>query len=144
MVGREFSRRKGGLFMLRGGPGHEQRGAMKRVRFSEHRTVGEARLLAGLLAGSGLSVEVRGESLAPLSGEIPSTETWVELWLPPEEVARASKLLEELEEDGEQAARTVECPRCREENPGNFELCWSCGVDLPSSLRSRPRLRAVP
>ena len=117
---------------------------MRRVRFTEHRTVGEARLLAGLLEGSGLSVEVRGESLAPLSGEIPSTETWVELWLPEEETARARELLAELEENREDAERTVECPRCREENPGNFELCWSCELELPSSRDTRRRLRAVP
>jgi hypothetical protein len=114
---------------------------MRRVRFSVHRTAGEARLQAGLLTGSGLSVEVRGEALAPLSGEIPSTETWVELWLPEEEVERAKELLAEVEADGEKAARLVECPRCREENPGNFELCWSCGEELPAS--PRPRLRAV-
>jgi putative signal transducing protein len=116
---------------------------MKRVRFSAHPKVGEARLLAELLTGSGLSVEVRGETLAPLGGEIPSTETWVELWLPEEEVARARELLAELEEDGEAAERTVSCPRCQEDNPGNFELCWSCGVDLPSRERTKPRLKAV-
>ena len=112
------------------------------MRFSVHRTAGEARLQAGLLLGSGLAVEIRGEALAPLGGEIPNTETWVELWLPDEEVARGRELLAELEEDGEKAARTVECPRCREENPGNFELCWSCGVDLPAEPRLR-LLRAV-
>ncbi|HEX8823537.1 MAG TPA: hypothetical protein VF794_26680 [Archangium sp.] len=117
---------------------------MKRVRFSVHRTVGEARLLAGLLAGSDLSVEVRGESLSPLGGEIPSTETWVELWLPEEEVGRGRELMAELEADQEASTRTVECPRCQEENPGNFELCWSCGVDLPSPVKTRPRLKAVP
>lgn len=106
-----------------------------------HRTVGEARLLEGLLKGSGLSVEVRGESLAPLGGEIPSTETWVELWVPEEEVERARELQGEVEEDGEKAGRTVECPGCEEENPGNFELCWSCGAELPET--PRPRLRAV-
>jgi len=114
---------------------------MRRVRFTVHRTVGEARLQEGLLSGSGLSVEVRGEALAPLGGEIPNTETWVELWLPEEEVARARELLAELEADGEKARRTVGCPRCREENPGNFELCWSCGEDLPEV--PRPCLRAV-
>jgi hypothetical protein len=114
---------------------------MRRVRFAVFRTVGEARLQAGLLEGSGLTVEVRGEALVPLSGELPTTETWVELWLPHEEVERARELLEELAEDGEKAARSQECPRCREENPGNFELCWNCGVDLPE--RQRPRMRAV-
>lgn len=114
---------------------------MERVRFTVHRTVGEARLQAGFLEGAGLSVEVRREGLAPLGGEIPATETWVELWLWPQDVEQARQLLAELEENGEAASRTVNCPRCREENPGNFELCWSCGLDLPSTLR--PTLRAV-
>lgn len=114
---------------------------MKRVQFSVHRTVGEARLLAGTLEAEGMSVEVRGESLAPLSGEIPSSETWVELWLLPEDLEQARGVLAELRENQEEAARSVECPGCREENPGNFELCWSCGVELPRGLRTR--LRAV-
>jgi hypothetical protein len=115
---------------------------MTRVRFAVYRTVGEARLLATLLEASGLSVEVRGESLVPLSGEIPSTETWVELWLWPQEVEAARQLMLELEENREAAGHEVACPRCQEENPGNFELCWSCGLELPSTLQ--PRLRAVP
>jgi hypothetical protein len=115
---------------------------MERVRFTVHRTVGEARLLAGALEAAGLSVAVRGESLAPLSGEIPSTETWIELWLWPQEVELARQLMAELEENREAAGREVRCPRCQEENPGNFELCWSCGLELPSTLRAR--LRAIP
>ncbi|WP_224369190.1 DUF2007 domain-containing protein [Hyalangium versicolor] len=114
---------------------------MTRVRFAVYRTVGEARLLAGVLEGAGLSVEVRGESLAPLSGEIPSTETWIELWLWPGDAEAARELVSELEENREAAGQEVSCPRCHEGNPGNFELCWSCGLDLPSTLR--PRLRAV-
>ena len=94
-----------------------------------------------MLSGSGFSVEVRGEALSPLSGEIPNPETWVELWLPEEEVARARELEAELAEGSEKASRTVACPRCGEENPGNFELCWSCDEDLPAP--PRPSLRAV-
>jgi hypothetical protein len=119
-----------------------QRGDMRRVRFAVHRTVGEARLLAGALEAAGLSVEVRGESLAPLSGEIPTTETWVELWVWPHELEAARQLVTALEENQEAAERDVRCPRCQEENPGNFELCWSCGLELPSTLK--PRLRAIP
>jgi hypothetical protein len=115
---------------------------MTRVRFAVHRTVGEARLLACALEAAGLSVQVRGESLAPLSGEIPSTETWIDLWLWPQEVEAAQQLVAELEENREAAGQEVSCPRCHEPNPGNFELCWSCGLELPSALR--PRLRAVP
>ncbi len=104
--------------------------------------MGEARLLAGALEAAGLSVQVRGESLAPLSGEIPSTETWVELWVLPHELEAARELVAELEENREAAGYEVQCPRCREQNPGNFDMCWSCGMELPSAPRQR--LRAVP
>ncbi|MCP3104023.1 hypothetical protein LZ198_34630 [Myxococcus sp. K15C18031901] len=114
---------------------------MTRVRFSVHRTVGEARLLAGTLESEGMSVEVRGEALVPLTGEIPSGETWVELWLWPGDVEQARAVMAQLQERQEAAALEVECPACHEANPGNFELCWSCGLELPSGLR--PRLRAV-
>jgi hypothetical protein len=115
---------------------------MERVRFGVHRTVGEARLLAGALEAAGISVQVRGEALAPLSGEIPSTETWVELWVWRHELEAARELVAELEENREAAGHEVQCLRCREQNPGNFELCWSCGMELPSAPRQR--LRAVP
>ncbi|MCY1040949.1 zinc ribbon domain-containing protein [Corallococcus sp. bb12-1] len=114
---------------------------MKRVQFSVHRTVGEARMLAGALESAGLSVDIRGESLAPLSGEIPSTEAWVELWLWPQELEAGRQVLSELHANEEAANRSVTCPRCGEEIPANFELCWSCGLELPSGLR--PHLRAV-
>ena len=114
---------------------------MKQVQLSVHRTVGEARMLAGALEAMGVPVEVRGEALAPLSGEIPSAETWIELWVAPHDLEHAQGLLAELQENQEHAEQSVECPRCREENPGNFELCWSCGLELPSGLR--PRLKAV-
>jgi hypothetical protein len=114
---------------------------MKRVQFSVHRTVGEARMLAGALEAAGLSVNVRGESLAPLSGEIPSTEAWVELWLPVQELEAGGQVLAELQANQEAACRSVCCPRCAEENPANFELCWSCQLELPTGLR--PHLKAV-
>jgi hypothetical protein len=114
---------------------------MKRVQFSVHRTVGEARMLAGALESAGLSVDIRGESLVPLSGEIPSTEAWVELWLLPQELEAGRQVLAELQANQEAANRSVTCPRCGEENPANFELCWSCELELPSGLR--PHLRAV-
>jgi len=114
---------------------------MTRVRFSVHRTVGEARLLAGTLESEGVSVEVRGEALVPLTGEIPSGETWVELWLAPSDVEHAQTVMAQLRAREEAAAHVVECPACHEENPGNFDVCWRCDKELPAGLP--PRLRAV-
>ncbi|MBJ6764892.1 DUF2007 domain-containing protein [Myxococcaceae bacterium JPH2] len=114
---------------------------MKRAQLAVYRTVGEARLIASALESAGVAVELRGEALAPLVGEIPSTEAWVELWVWPHEVDTARQVLEDLRENEAAAQRVVACPKCREENPGNFEVCWSCGLELPSGLRAQ--LRAV-
>ena len=27
----------------------------------------------------------------------------------------------------------IACPACQEPNPGNFEICWNCGVSLGAS-----------
>ncbi|MCI0573298.1 MAG: DUF2007 domain-containing protein [Myxococcaceae bacterium] len=114
---------------------------MSLVLLSAHPLPGEARLVANLLLEAGLQVQVRRESLAPLGGELPLSETWTELWLPAEELPRARELLARVEAEGLASATSQPCPRCREDNPGNFELCWACGVDLPPL--GRPRLAVV-
>jgi hypothetical protein len=32
-----------------------------------------------------------------------------------------------------QASAPLACPACGEENPGSFDLCWSCGAGLETS-----------
>ena len=111
------------------------------VQLSVYRTVGEAHLAAGLLREAGLHVELRHEPVAHLAGQLPSHETWVELWIPAAELEEARGLLAEAAERAEASHLNVPCPACREDNPGSFEVCWACGTHLPE--QRRPRLRAV-
>jgi hypothetical protein len=32
--------------------------------------------------------------------------------------------------DSESSQEEVSCPKCQEQNPGNFETCWSCGTEI--------------
>jgi len=51
---------------------------------------------------------------------------WVEN---PRDAARARMLIDEfLRTPAVQPSRR--CPRCSEDNPGSFDLCWSCGAGL--------------
>ena len=111
------------------------------VQLSVYRTVAEAHLAAGPLTGAGLHVEVRHDAVAHLAGQLPSHETWVELWVPAAQLEEARALLAQVAERAQAAHLHVPCPACREDNPGSFEVCWACGAHLPE--QRRPRLRAV-
>ena len=118
-----------------------QASPMALVQLTVYRTVGEAHLAAGFLTEAGLHVDLRHEQVAHLAGELPSHETWVELWIPAAELEEARALLAEAAERAEASHLNVPCPACREDNPGSFEVCWACGTHLPE--QRRPRLRAV-
>ena len=47
---------------------------------------------------------------------------------------RAYALLREHYQDAENTKDTeIACPHCKEVNPGNFDICWSCSADLKPS-----------
>ncbi|MCG6976101.1 MAG: DUF2007 domain-containing protein [Acidiferrobacterales bacterium] len=90
----------------------------------------EAYLMRDMLADAGIRSRILNEHAQGGTGEIPFTQAYPELWIEREQdLERARKLVTEFE------ARTnsdvyVDCPRCGEENPDNFETCWHCGLPL--------------
>lgn len=101
---------------------------MNWVRLRTCRSLPEAHLVNTALLRAGLRSEVRGESRAPLAGEIPFADARVEVWVGPEHLLSATALLAEIDAAGEGEPHT--CPKCGEESPPAFELCWRCGADL--------------
>ncbi|MDP2311332.1 MAG: zinc ribbon domain-containing protein [Pseudomonadota bacterium] len=101
---------------------------MNWVRFRTCRSLPEAHLVNTELMRGGVASEVRGESRAPLAGEIPFADARVEVWVVSEQLLLATTLLAEVDAAGEGPPHT--CPKCGEENPPAFELCWRCGTDL--------------
>lgn len=91
----------------------------------------EAYLVADLLRQEGVEVCIMNEHARGGMGDLPFTETYPEIWLVRErDVERAQQILGAYHN-----ARTVapvQCPKCREENPGNFETCWQCNATLVS------------
>ena len=90
----------------------------------------DAHLLRQLLAQAGIEAHVFNENAQSGMGEIPFTHAWPEVWLASRGTTRqAREDRAELRAPGRTAA-DVFCAACRERNPGNFELCWSCGAAL--------------
>lgn len=65
-----------------------------------------------------------------LAGELPVDVARPQVWVDdPAHFARARALIDEYL-SAPPAGPPVRCPRCGEENPGSFDLCWSCGASL--------------
>jgi hypothetical protein len=60
----------------------------------------------------------------PIDAALP--QIWVE---DPDDAARARELIEAFLLPLPSAPPVI-CPKCGEENPSSFDLCWSCGAGL--------------
>lgn len=90
----------------------------------------DAHLVSGLLGQAGIEAKVFNENAQGGMGEIPFTHAYPEVWLVDErDSERAVEVIRQFERPGTHVA-AVRCAACNEENPGNFQLCWSCGAAL--------------
>jgi Putative prokaryotic signal transducing protein len=91
------------------------------------RNLPEAHLVLHLLDHAGIRARVVRENLLGAVGEIPFPEVYPEVWIEREhDTARALCIVRDFECASDEPG-THECDRCHEENPRNFQLCWSCG-----------------
>jgi len=89
----------------------------------------EAQLLADLLAEHGIRARVLNVNAQSLAGELPIEASLPQVWVDrPTDAARARELIDAYLRTPSGAPIT--CPRCGEENPSAFELCWSCKAPL--------------
>ncbi|MFK7927526.1 MAG: DUF2007 domain-containing protein [Myxococcota bacterium] len=90
----------------------------------------DAYLIRDWLQRNQVPVQVRGEGLMSLRGDIPIGEAWPSVWVPASEQERAEELVSALE--GPTLVHPAwKCPGCAEPNEANFGSCWSCGTDRP-------------
>lgn len=90
----------------------------------------DAHMLRQLLAQAGIEAHVFNENAQSGMGEIPFTHAWPEVWLvEPGDEQQAREVVRIFERPPVSSA-DVFCAACHERNPGNFELCWSCGAAL--------------
>jgi len=98
------------------------------IRIYQAANLPQAHLVAGLLRHAGIDARVLKENAQGGLGDIPFGEAYPEVWIEhPADVVRAKAIVAEFESVSVEIESVV-CPACGEENPGNFELCWKCGL----------------
>lgn len=94
------------------------------------RNLPEAHLVLHLLDHAGIRARVIRENLQGALGEIPFAEVYPEVWIERErDTALALRIVRDFEYGSEEPG-THRCNHCNEENPRNFQLCWSCGHSI--------------
>lgn len=82
-----------------------------------------------ILEDAGIPTHVRNKDLVGTLTEVPIPEFFPALCVVhDEDYDRAVDVLRERFESDEARAcgEDIACPKCGEENPANFDLCWSC------------------
>ena len=104
---------------------------MKRVHTASN--LPEAHLLVDLLAHRGIRARVFNANASSLAGELPIDAALPQVWVDdPAHAERARALIEDYLRP-RAPGPAVKCPKCGEENPGSFDLCWNCGAGLEHS-----------
>jgi hypothetical protein len=101
------------------------------LRFYVARQRYDAYLIADRLRQAGIRAHVFNEHASSIVGDVPPDVAQPQVWLEREcDRERAEATLRSIEAE---AARGVprRCAACGEESPGNFDLCWNCGGNLP-------------
>jgi hypothetical protein len=88
----------------------------------------EAHLVRDLLEHAGIATHVFNTNAASSMGMIPVSAGCPQVWVvQPHQAQLALKLIAEYVQ---RSPLTINwrCEACGESNPGDFELCWHCGV----------------
>lgn len=81
-----------------------------------------------LVERAGMGTRLENEFAGGGIGELAPISAWLELWVSEADYPAAKQLLADAFSD----QADWRCPRCGEDNSGNFEFCWRCETDRPS------------
>ncbi len=90
----------------------------------------DAHIIAHTLKAEGIQCHIFNENMQSGVGEIPFVQAYPEIWVVLEaDEPRALAMIREFEHTEDEPS-PLRCPRCGEENPGNFQQCWHCSRPL--------------
>ena len=77
-----------------------------------------------------MRVRIFNANASSIAGELPIDASLPQVWVEdPGDAPRARGLIEDFLKPGKSGPALI-CPKCGEENPASFDLCWSCGAGL--------------
>ena len=92
-----------------------------------------------MLESHGIETFVKNRDVSGLAGEAAiMPELWPTLCVvQDDDYEKAMQIIRESSAtDAERAETEVTCPDCGETNPGNFDICWSCGAELTKTAEA--------
>ena len=90
----------------------------------------EAYLVRDLLVQAGVAAHVFNEHAMAAMGEVPFMSAYPQVWIAQlHQEQHARSVIAEFEKRPTHVAARI-CQACSENNPGGFEICWSCGAGL--------------
>ncbi|MXS85227.1 hypothetical protein ABO04_04670 [Nitrosomonas sp. HPC101] len=90
----------------------------------------EAHIIQDLLESAYIPSRLFNEYAQGGVGEIPFTHAYPEVWVVRDLDYDRGRAIVSTYEQMPQVTDSIFCPKCGEENPGNFQLCWQCGAGL--------------
>lgn len=100
---------------------------MKRIYLA--RDITQAQLVVNLLEQQFIPAKI--ENFHQSSGLGDLAVSYPEVWLIREpDAERARCIIEAFESQSRTPLADIKCPKCKEDNPANFEWCWACKADL--------------
>ena len=83
-----------------------------------------------LLSQHGIRARVLNANASSIMGELPIEASLPQVWVDdPGAAERARSVIEDYQRRSH-LGPPLNCPKCGEENPGSFDLCWACGTGL--------------
>ena len=101
---------------------------MKRVYTASN--LPDAHIVADMLRHAGFSVQIFNVNAAGAIGELPVDAALPQVWLENENDEIKARALIDRYMHSAVSHSVKACNECGEENPLNFELCWSCGKTI--------------
>ena len=97
---------------------------MKKVFTHENRMI--VFNMKNVLQGEGIETVVVNEFAAGGAGDLPTFDTWPELWVEDESrFEQAQAVLRDILDNRDKKAWY--CRGCQEKNDAVFQICWNCG-----------------
>jgi hypothetical protein len=100
------------------------------IRVFSHDNVFMVYNLRNILENAGIPCLLKNEQTYSAAGELPPTEVWPEIWVDPLHTEKAEQLID-LALNGDPSQTHWACPKCSEQNPPAFDLCWQCECERP-------------
>lgn len=83
-------------------------------------------ILRSVLESQGINCTLNNENLSQLSGEVPVTSCYVEIYVEDEFETKAREICDNLRKESPGSVQLWTCQNCHEEIEEQYEICWNC------------------